>query len=109
MIHELHRQLVLQQEDARQNAEQVEELKEYASIQASCFTTQLAGRDQIIEEVNTKIIQQQNDWNAEKEKLENKCAEMQTVSEKRRVDLYVAEAKLMQAEGATNVVITDLR
>ena len=88
---------------------QVDELEEYVITQEACFTTQLAGRDQIIEEVNNKIIQQQNDWNAEKEKLEKKCAEIQSVSEKRRLDLYIAKAKLMQAEGATNAVITDLR
>ena len=89
--------------------EQVDEMEEYVISQEACFITQLAGKDQIIEDVNSKIIQQQNDWNAEKEKLENKCAEMQTVSEKRQLDLYVVEAKLMQAEQATNAVITDLR
>ena len=84
------------------------ELEEYVSVQEACFTTQLAGRDQIIEEINGKFIQQQNDWNAEKEKLEKQSAKIQTVSEKRRLDIYVAQAKLMQAEGDTNAVITDL-
>ena len=77
--------------------------------QEACFTTQLVGRDQIIEEANNKIIQQQNDWNTEKAELEQQCAEIRKIYEQRWLDPYVAEAKLMQAEGATNVVITDLR
>ena len=69
----------------------------------------MVGRDHIIEEINGKIIQQQNDWNAEKEQLEKRCEEIQAVSEKRRLDVLVAQAKLMQAEGETNAVITNLR
>ena len=34
---------------------------------------------------------------------------MEAVSEQRRVELLVVQAKLMQAEGATKVQITDLR
>ena len=53
--------------------------------------------------------QQQNGWNAEKAELEKQCAEIRTISEQRQLNLYVTEAKLMQAEGATNAAITDLR
>ena len=53
--------------------------------------------------------QQQNGWNAEKAELEKQCAEIRAISEQRRLNLYVAEAKLMQAEGANNAVIIDLR
>ena len=57
MIHGLRRQLAHQQEATRQNAEKLEELEEYVKIQETCFTTQLAGRDKLIEEINEKIIQ----------------------------------------------------
>ena len=106
VIQDLRQQLAQQQETTRQ---QVEELEEYVKSQETCFTTQLAGKDKLIDEINEKIIQQQNNWNEEKAKLENRCAEIQTVSEKRRLDLLVAQAKLMQAEGHTNAVIIDLR
>ena len=106
VIQDLHRQLAQQQEATKQ---QVEELEEYVSSQEIRFTTLLAGRDKLLEEINGKMIQQQNDWNAKKEKLENRCVEVQTVSKKRQLDLLVAQAKLMQAEGHTNAVIIDLR
>ena len=102
VIQDLRQQLAQQQETTRQ---QVEELEEYVKSQETCFTTQLAGKDKLIDEINEKIIQQQNDWNEENAKLENQL----TVSEKRRLDLLVAQAKLMQAEGHTNAVIIDLR
>ena len=62
----------------------------------------------MVEEINAQLNQQQEAWNEEKEKLEKQCEEIQTVSEKRQLDLLVAQAKLMQAEGDTNAVITDL-
>ena len=58
MIHGLRRQLAHQQEATRQNAEQVKEMEEHVSIQETCFTTQLAGKDKLIEEINEKINQQ---------------------------------------------------
>ena len=51
----------------------------------------------------------QNDWNTEKAELERQCDKIRKTSEQRRLDLYVAEAKLMQAEGGNKVVISDLR
>ena len=62
MIHELQRQLADQQEEKQQYVEQVDELEEYVVSQETCYTTQLAGRDQIIEEANNKIAQLQADW-----------------------------------------------
>ena len=109
LIQALHRQLEKQQESTRQYVEQVDELEEYVISQEACFTRQLAGRDHIIEEANSKIVQHQNDWNMEKAELERQCVEIWKISEQRRLDLYVAEAKLMQAEGSNNGVITDLR
>ena len=55
--------------------EQVE-LEEYVVSQETCFTTQLAGRDQIIKENNNKIIQLQDDWNKGKAELERQCEEI---------------------------------
>ena len=109
LIQDLQRQLAQQQEDTKQYMEQVDELEEYVISQETCFTTQLAGRDQIIEEANSKIVKLQDDWNTEKADLERQCEEIRKISEQRRLDLYVAEAKLMQAEGSNNGVITDLR
>ena len=58
VIQELQRQLQQQQEDTRQYVEQVDELEEYVISQEACFTTQLVGRDQIIEEANRKTVEQ---------------------------------------------------
>ena len=110
LIQKLRRQLAQQQEATRQNAEQVEELEEYVSIQETCFTTQLAGKDKLIEEINEKINQQQEDWKVEREEMKKRCVKIETIdSKKRRLDLLVAQAKLMQAEGDTNAIIIDLR
>ena len=109
LIQDLQRQLTEQQEDTRQYVEQVDELENYVISQEACFTTQLAGRDQIIEEANSKIIQLKDDWITEKTKLQKQCEEIRKISEQRRLDLYVAEAKLMQIEGTKNTVILDLR
>ena len=56
VIQELQRQLHQQHEDTKQYLEQVDELEEYVISQEACFTTQLAGKDQIIEEANSKIV-----------------------------------------------------
>ena len=40
--------------------------------------------------------------------MEKQCAEIQTISEKMRLDLLEAKAKQMQAEGVTNAVNSDL-
>ena len=109
LIPDLHLQMEQQKEETKQYVEQVDELKEYMLSQEACFTTQLASRDQIIEEANSELVQQQNDWNTEKPEMEKQCVEIRAISEQRRLDLYVAEAKLMQVEGANNAVITYLR
>ena len=109
LIQDLQRQLAQQQEDTKQYVEQVDELEEYVISQETCYTTQLAGRDQIIEEGNSKIVQLQEDWNTEKAELQRQCEEIRKISEQRRLDLYVAEAKLMQAKGGSQAMILDLR
>ena len=45
----------------------------------------------------------------EKAELGRHCDEIRKISEQRWLDLYVAEAKLMQIEGANNAVIMDLQ
>ena len=40
--------------------------------------------------------------------LQTRCTELEARYEKKRLDLLVAEAKLMQVEGVTNAQITDL-
>ena len=57
MVQKLWRQLAQQQEATRQNAEQVEELEEYVKVQETCFTTQLAIKDKLLEEINEKFNQ----------------------------------------------------
>ena len=69
LIQDLQRQLAEQQEETKQYVEQVDELEEYVISQETCYTTQLAGRDQIIEEANSKIVRLQEDWNTEKAEL----------------------------------------
>ena len=56
-IQNLQKHLEEQQEQTKQHVEQVDELEEYVVSQETCFTTQLVGRDQIIEEANSKITQ----------------------------------------------------
>ena len=104
LIQDLQRQLAQQQEDTKQYVEQADELEEYVISQEACFTTQLAGRDKIIEEANSKIVKLQGDWNTEKADLERQCEEIRKITEQRRLDLYVAKAKLMQAEGGSKAV-----
>ena len=69
LIQDLQKQLAEQQEEKQQYVEQVDELEEYVVSQETCYTTQLAGRDQIIEEANNKIAQLQEDWSTEKAEL----------------------------------------
>ena len=109
LIQDLQKQLAEQQEEKQQYVEQVDELEEYVVSQETCYTTQLAGRDQIIEEANNKIAQLQADWNTEKAELQKQYEEIRKISEQRRLDLYVAKAKLMQDKGGSQAVILDLR
>ena len=54
----------------QQYVEQVDEFEEYVVAQETCYTTQLAGRDKIIEEANNRVAQLQADWNTEKAELQ---------------------------------------
>ena len=109
LIQELQKQLKELQAEKQQYVEQVDELEEYVVAQETCYAIQLAERDKMIEEANNKVTQPQADWNTEKEDLQHQNEEIRKVAEQRRLDLYVAEAKLMQAEGGSQAIITDLQ
>ena len=102
LIQKLRRQLAQQQEATWQNAEQVEELEEYVKVQETCFTTQLAVKDKLLEEINDKFNQQQEDWDTKRKDLEKRCAEVENVAERRRLDLLIAQGQLLQTEATSN-------
>ena len=52
-------------------------------------------------ELTEKHRQEQEEWTSAKTALEQRCSTMEVVSEQRRLELLVVQAKLMQAEGAT--------
>ena len=85
--------------------EQIEEFEKYIVTQES----QLAEKQRSLEEVNRKMMEKQEEWNKEKLALEQQLDETRKVSEQRRLDIYVAEAKLMQSESEARGTITDLR
>ena len=60
-------------------------------------------------ELTEKHRQEQEEWTSAKTALEQRCSNVEVVSEQRRLELLVVQAKLMQAEGATKAQITDLR
>ena len=62
-----------------------------------------------LSELTGKHTQEQAEWTAAKAALEQQCSTIQAVSEQRRLELLVIQAKLMQTEGATKAQVTDLR
>ena len=85
--------------------EQIEEFEKYIVTQES----QLAEKQRSLEEVNRTMMEKQEGWDKEKSALEQQLDETRKVSEQRRLDIYVAEAKLMQSESEARGTITDLR
>ena len=47
-------------------------------------------------------------WESTNSELQNRCIELEGRYERKRLDLLVAEAKLLQAEGSANAQLTDL-
>ena len=47
-------------------------------------------------------------WESTNSKLQNRCKELEDRYERKRLNLLVAEAKLLEAEGSANVQLTDL-
>ena len=97
----LWRQSVHQQDEVQQAAEQIDELEEYVKIQESYFADQLVAKEMQLSELIEKHSHEQVEWTATKAALEQQCSPIQAVSEQRRVELLVVQAKLMQEEGAT--------
>ena len=62
-----------------------------------------------LSELTKKHAKEQAEWAAAKITLEQQCSAIQAVSEQRRLELLVVQAKLMQAKGATKAQVTDLR
>ena len=86
-----------------------EELEEYVKIQESYFADQLVTKEMQLSELTEKHRHEQEEWTSAKTALEQRCSIVEAVSEQRRLELLVVQAKLMQAEGATKAQITDLR
>ena len=101
-IQQLKQQLAQQQEENRQRAEQILEIEEYVRIQEDYFVNPMAEAElqtNATQEVHKEEKQQLESANTN---LQKRCIELEARYEKKRLDLLVAEAKLMQAEGGTN-------
>ena len=105
----MRRKLAQEQETTRQNVEQVEELEEYVNVQIEYFAEKMVGKDKLLNKINEKYNKQQEEWEAARATLERQCSEVEVVSEKRRLDLLLAQNKLLQTEGENNAQIDDLR
>ena len=55
----------------------------------------------LLTKLTEKHRQEQEEWTSAKETPEQRCSNVEAVSEQRRLELLVVQAKLMQAEGAT--------
>ena len=51
------------------------------------FTTQLAVKEKLLEEIKDKINQEQEEWNTKTEDPEKRCTKEENVTERRRFDL----------------------
>ena len=71
--------------------------------------------DQMVEaEFKTQAAQEAYDydkqqWEVMNAKLQQHCTKLGDQYERKRLDLFVSEAKLLQAEGSTNAQLEDLR
>ena len=84
-------------------------MEEYVKIQESYFAEQLVTKEIQLSELTEKHRQEQEAWTTAKTALEQRCSTVEAISEQRRFELLVVQAKLMQAEGATKAQVTDLR
>ena len=60
-------------------------------------------------QLNEKYAREQEAWASAKSNFEQRCANLEAISKERQLDLIVAQARVMQAEGAINEQITNLR
>ena len=72
------------------------------------FAEQIVAKDMLLTELNEKHSREQEEWTSAKTTLEQRCSNVEVVSEQWGLDLLVVQARLMQAEGATKAQITDL-
>ena len=78
-------------------------------IQENYFSTQLPKAE--LKATMTQEAHEEEKWQLESmnSDLQSRFTRLEARYEKKRLDLLIAEANLMQAEGATNAQITDLR
>ena len=108
-IQQLKRQLAQQQDEVRQQLEQTQELKEYICIHEDYFVEQMAKAELQKFVMQTEHDEEKQQLESANINLETNCTEMEVKYEKKRLELLVVEAKLMQAEGSTNAQIVELR
>ena len=63
----------------------------------------------MLNEIDEKYNEQQEEWEVARETLERRCLEVEVVSEKRRLDLLLTQGKQLQTKGENNAQINDLR
>ena len=59
------------------------------------FAEQLVRKETLWNEINEKYDREQAEWESARSTLEKRCSDVEDVSEKRRLDLLVDQAKLM--------------
>ena len=83
MIRRLRRQLAHQQDEVRQSVEQIEELEEYEKIQDSYFADQIVTKEMMLTELTEKLRQELEEWTSAKATLEQRCLNVEAISEQR--------------------------
>ena len=81
MIRRLRRQLAHQQDEAHQTTEHIEELEEYVKIQESYFADQIVTKDMLLTKLTENNRQEQEEWTSAKTTLEQRCSNVEVVSE----------------------------
>ena len=99
-IVQLKQQLAQQQDEKKQQEEQILDLEEYVHIQEDYFTNQITEAE--LKATATQEVHEEEKWQWEStnSNLQSCCTELEAMYEKKRLELLVTEAKLMQAEGS---------
>ena len=95
-------QLAQQQEEKRQWEEQILELEEYVHIQEDYNSEKMAEAELKTIAAQKAHEEDKRQWELTNSNLEKSCTELEGRYERKRLDLLVAEAKLMQVKGSTN-------
>ena len=64
-----------------QHAEHVEELKEYVKVQEEYCAEQLVEKETLLTQLNEKYAREQEEWASAKSNLEQRCANLEVISE----------------------------